>query len=341
MKVAVTGASGFVGRALTGHLSDQGTEVTAFCRSEVSLPGATCTIAAGPSEISVEQLVGIDAVVHLAGIAHRRIDDVPSYYEVNTRSTLTLADRAAEAGVSHFLFLSSSKVHGNGSDANTTFRAYDPLHPEDADHYAWSKLEAERRLLETAQAASMSVTALRPPLIVGAKAQGNLRALGRAGRLGVPVPVPNRAVHRSFLLLEDVCVLVGERLDTTGRPFVAELIRSAHPNSVRELVNLIADGDSRHQRLIEVPRRISRVAVSVGKVVRKDLSPLFNSFEIEESSADRISVCRRAKPPMEIEVAVSDQLCPKCDAHSRNSTGDYFENSSQFIGVNRSIGDQS
>lgn len=113
-------------------------------------------------------LEGVERIVHLAGIAHRAIDDDRAtearYRAVNVEGTTALAAAAAQAGVSRLLFLSSVKVNGE----TTTSRPFSERDtPAPRDVYGRSKWRAEQSLAHIAGKTGLTFTALRSPLIYG------------------------------------------------------------------------------------------------------------------------------------------------------------------------------
>ncbi len=149
MKVLVTGANGFVGRALCSQLSRQGYEVRGSVRgiSPVALPATATTVVvgeAGPATDWTAAVAGADAVLHLAARVHLLGDAaagaLAEYRRVNVEGTRSLAVAALRAGVRRLVFLSSVKVHGERS--GRPFTESDVPHPESP--YAVSSLEAEQ-----------------------------------------------------------------------------------------------------------------------------------------------------------------------------------------------------
>src|SRR5690348_13051464 len=113
MRILVTGASGFVGTALCRELLARGHVVRAAVRrlsasAETGLPQIRSPDLAG--ELDQPALVeGVDAVVHLAAVAHRAAGE-PEARRVNGDATARLAEAAA--GIARrFVFMSSVKVH--------------------------------------------------------------------------------------------------------------------------------------------------------------------------------------------------------------------------------------
>ncbi len=204
MKCLVSGATGFIGRHLCQQLADRGDTVIALSRSGSPLPAGTPTLArdlAG-GEVEPDLLQGVEMVFHLAGIAHQQAE--PDAYErVNHLATLALARAAEAAGVRCFIFLSSVKAMGP-SPGDAERSEQDCLPPRDA--YGRSKWRAECGLREAFADSAMSVVILRPALVYGAGAKGNLELLARAVRLGLPRP-PDLG-GRSMIAREDLVALL-------------------------------------------------------------------------------------------------------------------------------------
>ena len=156
MRIAVTGATGFVGRALCTRLGAEH-ELRALVRA--------------PDTLRCEQRVigdlarfrewraaldGMQAVVHLAGYAHGR-GEAASLHAVNVDATLAAAEAARSVGA-HFVFASTIKVHGD--ESRSPLKETSPLAPRDP--YARSKAEAEEALRSLS---GLRLTVLRLSLI--------------------------------------------------------------------------------------------------------------------------------------------------------------------------------
>jgi nucleoside-diphosphate-sugar epimerase len=204
VKCLVSGATGFIGRHLCQELLARGETVIALSKGGAALPDATPTLALDLARTlpRPELLQGVDVVFHLAGIAHRKAP-ASAYRALNERATLQLARLAAGAGVRCFVFLSSVKAMGPASDdrERSEGECTAPLDP-----YSQSKRNAEDALRAEFAHGPMAVVILRPALVYGPAAKGNLALLAGAVRAGLPRPPPLGA--RSMVAVSDLVNLL-------------------------------------------------------------------------------------------------------------------------------------
>lgn len=156
MRVLVTGASGRIGRQIAPHLARLGHEVITTTR-DPSRAGRSSTRFFDLSEVPTPRLVqDIDAVVHLAAESNPRSSAQGSTLDqMNHIATKNLAEKAAEAQVSCFVFASSVRVFG--AAPTHAISSDSPLQPDDA--YSRSKAAAEACL--TSLAGDMTIRILR------------------------------------------------------------------------------------------------------------------------------------------------------------------------------------
>lgn len=285
MKVLVTGASGFVGGFACRRLLAAGHQVVASVRrSDAFLPmGVEARLAGeiGPDTDWRAALAGIDAVLHLAARVHvmhdSAADPLTLFRRINRDGALRLAEQAAACGVKRFVFVSTIKVNGESTPLDRPFRGDDT--PAPADAYGLSKAEAEAALAGLATRTGLSLAIVRPPLVHGPAAKGNLAALMRALNKGIPLPLG--AVHnrRSLVGVENLADALTFLIarDAQGR----FLIRDGEDISVAELIRRLAAGLNRHPRLIPVPVSLLRLA---GRLLGKGaaVSRLTDSLVVDD-----------------------------------------------------------
>lgn len=212
LHVLVTGANGFVGRALCRQLLTAGHTVTAVVRRAVAVvPGCHSRVLGDLVHYDDWRTVlnEVDAVVHLAALTHgaaaHRAPAWASYQALNVDVSARLGAAAAACGVARFLYLSSIKVNGEGAlpgvAVTPRYAPHDVPAPE--DHYGRSKLAAEEELTH-ALAARAALTIVRPPLIYGVGQRGNLARLARLVARGVPLPFARLDNRRSLVHVDNL-----------------------------------------------------------------------------------------------------------------------------------------
>lgn len=183
MKILITGANGFIGRALSGHLvsSAKYSVVGTYRRPSTDVPSDIQMFSTGEVDGNTDwnrALQGVDTVIHLAARAHvlnaGSEDPVTEFERINVEGAINLAKQSIKAGVRRFIFISSIGVNG-AETHKSAFTENDEPRPH-AD-YARSKLKAERELAELLAGESMELTVIRPPLVYAAEAPGNFNRL--------------------------------------------------------------------------------------------------------------------------------------------------------------------
>jgi nucleoside-diphosphate-sugar epimerase len=293
-KFLVTGADGFVGRALVRHLRDAGHSVVPVVRRASSQD----TMAIGDiAEFAGwhDLLGGSDVVIHLAARAHvlreSASDPTAEFTRVNVRATRRLAEAAVASGVRRFVFLSSIGVNGSAT-LQEPFRESDD--PQPREPYAISKWQAETALLTLAAHSGLEIVRVRPPLVVGGGVKGNLRRLLRWVDSGVPLPFGGLTNRRSFISLEDLCEML--RLCATDEHAAGELFLAAHPEplSTPELLEAMAAGLGRRIWMPPVPLGVIR---GMGRLLGRGdaLVKMTSSLTVSSERAQRILGfrCRR------------------------------------------------
>lgn len=259
MKVLVTGANGFVGRAVCRTLAAQGHQVIAAMRQSEQQPPGIETRVVG--SLSAETpwsaaLGGVDAVVHAAGRAHvvreAAADPEAAYRSVNTDATLRLAREAARLGVRHLVFISSVKVNGE-STKGKPFSADDP--PAPADAYGRSKWAAEQGLAQLVRVGDghFRVTILRPPLVYGPGVRANFLRVMRAVAMGLPLPLAAIDNRRSLIYVDNLADAVALVLREPAGAIETFVLSDGEDVSTPELIRRIARAMNRPARLFPFP----------------------------------------------------------------------------------------
>ncbi|MGB5157417.1 MAG: SDR family oxidoreductase [Desulfobacterales bacterium] len=259
--VLVTGATGFVGKALCKELANKGWNVSASVRSKNNVkdfPGEVEIIetgSIGPDTEWEKALTNIEAVIHLAGRVHvmkdLSSDPLSEYRIVNTAGTERLASYAALSGVRLFIFLSTIKVNGEGKLIPYTEKDV----PKPQDPYGLSKWEAEEKLKSIADETGMKVVIIRAPMVYGPGVKANFFRLLRAVDSGIPLPFAGIKNRRSMIYLGNLVDLI---------------IKCLAYNGTGQKTYLVSDGED-----ISTPQLVRQIAKSLGKPARLFYVPLF------------------------------------------------------------------
>lgn len=323
LAIAVTGATGFIGRALCARAASGaraaspgaaavGSTLRALVRdrrrAEGILPSGVELVetdleTAGVADLA-RTLTGVAAVVHLAGRAHviddHAADPDAAYRRGNVDATAKLAEAAVAAGVGRFVFASTIKVNGESTIRGRPFLPDDP--PRPGDDYARSKHAAEVVLERIAQGTPTLPLILRLPLVYGPHAHGNFRRLVDAVAARRYLPFGAIDNRRSLLglpnlldAIEAALQAMPEQVTTTGTSGRnVHLIADAAPISTPELVRAIARALDVGTRLFPIPVGVLRV---VGALTGRAalVERLTGSLEVDSTSFARATGWR-ARP---------------------------------------------
>ena len=291
MKVLVTGASGFVGRAVVAQaVTDPSWLVAAAARRLQAdcVPGSQPVVVGdlAPDTDWRSAVRSMDAIVHSAARVHVMRETASSplaaFRHVNVEGTLALARQAAAAGVRRFVFVSSIKVNGEETPPGKPFKVEDV--PLPLDPYGVSKLEAEVGLQQIAATTGMEVAIIRPSLVYGPGVKANFLALLRCVHQGIPLPLGCIDNKRSFIALDNLVSLI---LACTTHPAAANqtfLAADGEDLSTPELVRRMAMAMDRPARLLPVPPALlRRAAALLGK--RQAVQRLCGSLQVDISRA--------------------------------------------------------
>ncbi len=267
--ILLTGASGFVGRAVWALLEKRGPVVRAALRDTdaAGLPAGVdvVQVSLSPNQDWIGALKGVSVVIHCAARVHvmndESVDPLAEFRMVNVDGTLRLAKQAAEAGVRRFIFLSSIKVNGEHTPAGQPFMP-DQL-PAPADPYGVSKYEAERGLHELAYRTGMEVVIIRPPLVYGPGVKANFLAMMRWLARGIPLPFGAFGNRRSLVGIDNLVDLIVTCIDHSAAANQVFLVSDGEDLSTTELLARMGRALGKPARLISVPQQLLTLGASM------------------------------------------------------------------------------
>lgn len=257
-KAILTGSSGFIGSYWIKTAS-AGFEFQ--CESLQSKE---------PKEIKFD---GIDAVVHLAGIAHRMEKTDPNiYYQINRDLTLKLALEAKSQGVRHFIFMSTVKVYGVNALSQPLSESSN-CNP--SDPYGDSKLQAEIALQEL-EDDSFTISIIRTPVVYGPGVKGNILSLMKLISKFKYLPFGNISNSRSMIFIGNLTTYIEKILDAKrGGIFIPLDERSV---STTDLVKSLSRPMNRTVILFSIP---SFMRWGLKLVSRNHYDRLFGSLSFD------------------------------------------------------------
>jgi UDP-glucose 4-epimerase len=246
--IFITGAAGFVGKNLARVLADSSWVVKGGVRVAAALPDGVAPVVTGDLADAVLDFSAVDAVVHVAGLAHRRGVGPETWMRENCDAAVNVARQAKAAGVARFVFISTVGVFGRAvagvvDEASITAPAED---------YARAKLRAEAALREIY---GDRLAVVRPVAVVGPHCPGNLPLVMKLLGRGVPLPFGSIRNRRSFIEVTDLARLVLAVLAAEVPP---PLVLAAHPEPIgtADLVRALAKGMGVTARLLPCPAGI-------------------------------------------------------------------------------------
>jgi nucleoside-diphosphate-sugar epimerase len=251
MRVLVTGASGFVGRALTDNLATSHIATRAAARDPARITASSGIEPAHLPDLAsnvtwTALLDQVTAVVHLAGIAHAGPGLAEDLYEhINHRATATLAAACAEKHIP-LVFISSIRAQ-TGPAADHVLTETDIARPTDA--YGRSKLAAE----DAVRRSGTPFTILRPVVMYGPGVKGNLAALLRLAASPLPLPFAAFDNKRSLLAVDNLVSAIRHGLAPPAMPNETYIVADSEPISLADMLTTMRQACGRKAGLLPVP----------------------------------------------------------------------------------------
>ncbi len=252
----VTGSNGFLGRSIFSELLGSGLRVWGTDIDDSGITSATYKKADITKVGEVyNAVVGAATVIHAAGLAHIfSLDGTSSnrLHQINCIGTENVAKAAAQAGVGHFVLISSVSVYGPFTDG-----VYDEETPcAPVGTYAESKYGAELRAVEIARQSGMALTILRLATLYGERDPGNIKRLIQSIDRGRFIWIGDGNNRKSLLYNGDAasaCRLVAMGTASGTRVFNV----SGPPCTMREIVETLTKALYRRPLPGKVPRNMA------------------------------------------------------------------------------------
>jgi len=323
----VTGATGWLGRALVAGLTDA---TSPWCRPGVVrafvhpdedqtpltlLPRVEVVVGDirrvdDVSRLFAERDDGVTDVLHTAGVIHPRRTD--EFIEVNTRGTANVVAAARRSGVRRLVHVSSNSPFGANPTRTDTFRNDEPYDPYYG--YGRSKMLAEQRVLD-AVAGGLDAVIVRPPWFYGPyqpARQTTFFQLVRRGRFPV---IGDGGQRRSMVYTDHLVQGVVRAELTRTAPGRGWWIADARPYEVTEIVETVgralrAEGYDVRSNRVRLPALVGRLAERADAIVQgrgRYLQPIHVLGEMDKTIACDISAAQ-AELGYEPAIALEDGM---------------------------------
>ncbi|MGO2182506.1 MAG: NAD-dependent epimerase/dehydratase family protein [Pseudoalteromonas nigrifaciens] len=296
MSILVTGATGFIG----SYLIQLGGEFRCVVRpdSKHSFKDFFEVPSIDNSTDWSDCFDGVDAIIHLAALAHKKSYTEDDYIAVNKEGTLRLARKAAAAGVKRFVFVSSIGVNGKSSNTKAFFPSQD-VKPHSS--YASSKYEAELGLWSISKDTGLEVVIVRPTLVYGPEAPGNFGLLQKLVSKTIVLPFGLVKNRRDFISVQNLAdlLLVCAKLDgAVGQTFLASESQTV---SIKGFTNLIAKSLGKNLIQLPIPVFLFRF---LGRLLGRTemIEQLVGNLEVDSSNIEKVLGW---KPPLSMEKSLA------------------------------------
>jgi nucleoside-diphosphate-sugar epimerase len=280
--ILLTGATGFVGLRYVEYNKD------IYNIRPLSLQ---------KTKVADVDFSNIDAIVHLAGMAHQMQKIDPQiYFDVNFDLTKALAIEAKAAGVKHFIFVSTIKVFGEHH--TTVLNEKSPCEPIN-DPYGQSKLDAEE-FLKTLEDDNFTVAIVRPPLIYGPNVKGNLIRFLKLADTNYPLPFKGIDNRRTMVFLDNLIALLNTIVDKKSSGLF--LASDAQPISTTYLISEMRRQMGKSPNLFTIPSLFTSI---LSKVKPEFALRLYGSLEMDATESNKKI---NFTPPYSIEQGIKTMV---------------------------------
>lgn len=265
--ILITGATGFIGKALCAKLSNDCRSFKALVRKESA--GSNLRSELGNLDYVVADLMDkeslnlackdIHTVVHLAGIAHVNNVSANDYKKTIVTGSANLFEACTRNGVKRVVFLSSALAESAEKNA-----------PE-ATAYGSAKLEAEKNLVALCKNSEMEFVILRPVNIYGPGMKGNITRMIRWVQRGLLPALPKLETKVSLLSIEDLLEFLQRAIDQPAARDECYVLAEPKHYRLSEIEQEIYKHLARNYPTRRSPRMLLYVAAVTAGIVAKTL----------------------------------------------------------------------
>lgn len=276
-RILITGAGSYIGTNVEHYLNNYNEE-------QCQVHYLVDTLCQRTDNWKEKDFSGYDAIFHVTGIAHvdtakATQETIDMYYRVNCELAVETAKKAAAAGVSQFIYMSSIMVYGEGAPVGKARCITPDTRPAPSGFYGDSKWQAEKALSEVG---GIKLAVLRPPFIYGKGCKGNYPLLSK---LAECLPLfPTLENTRSMLYIGNLCelvrIVIARELEGVFFP------QNREYTSTGEMLRLIAETKGRKPLRCSVINPLiklcGKVPGKIGSMANKAFGSLFYDRSMSE-----------------------------------------------------------
>lgn len=263
--ILITGSSGYIGKNFINTFQDK-YKIKTFSLQEASLK----TI----------DLSNIDTIIHCAALVHKKKSHTQQEYDrVNVEYPVQLAKKAKASGVKQFIYLSTIAVYGDKLAIITEDSKCFPLTP-----YGKSKLTAEELLIQLNNS-NFTISIIRPPMVYGKNAPGNIQSLISLVKKLPILPFANIQNIRSFIYIDNLICMINCVLEKKISGVL--LVTDDKALSTTKLIELISKALNKNIILVNIPFFETLLKFTKPTLHRK----LYENLEISNSKTKRLLQC--------------------------------------------------
>lgn len=294
MRIAVTGASGFIGTELLGELEkEKGTEVIAITRggaAHAGSPFCTWKETDWSAESLAEALDGADAVIHLAGVRGTTSD--PADYAVNMEMTRNLLEAMAKAGTGRIVFASTISVYDD--EDGIPWKEDDPL--KGRTMYGESKISCEGLIREYASKCGFTYGIVRIAQVLGEgeKRRGMMNVFMDTAAAGGTIRVIGKSkAKRQYLYVKDLAKILSGLAAGSGYVDAGQniTVNAGMPNAytnleIAKIVNRVFGNTAPIDYDDSAPETIKPSFMDTGRLNKLGYAPLDMEEALREIKTD-------------------------------------------------------
>ena len=297
MKILITGVHGFVGSNLVKALSKEniiyGLDIISPLKDGIKFTF-------GWNNLDDGEIPDVDAIIHLAGMAHDTKNQAAAdvYFKVNRDLTIKIFDYfCAHPNIKKFVFFSTAKAAADRVEGILT----EDVVPSPVGPYGESKIAAERYILDALESrkdefTDRGVYIFRPCMIHGPGNKGNLNLLYNVVKKGIPWPLGAFENRRTFTSVENICFAVNGVI-TKDVPSGIYNMGDDETLSTNELIEEICKSLGKKAHILKLPKGLMNGVAKLGGLLHLPL----DSERLRKLTENYISSNEKIKKALGIE----------------------------------------